>query len=126
MMTELLLKDEVYAIVGAAMTVYNELGPGFLEAVYHEAMEIELRQRKILFGSRVPLVIMYKGQQLQKQYEADIIAYGQIVVELKAIQRLTGVEQAQLLNYLKATGFRVGLLFNFGSHPDLEWKRMVK
>ena len=125
-MAELLLKDEVYAVVGAAMAVHNELGSGVLEGVYHEALEIELRQREIPFESYVPLTIVYKGQLLRKQYEADVIAYRQMVVELKALQRLSSVEQAQLLNYLKVTGFRVGLLINFGSHPNLEWQRMVR
>ncbi len=125
-MTELLLKEEVYAIAGAAMAVYNELGPGFLEAVYHEAMEIELRQRAIAFDTHVPLPIVYKGRQLHKQYEADLIVFDQVIVELKALKGLTGLEQAQLLNYLKATGNRVGVLLNFGSYPKLEWKRMVR
>lgn len=125
-MAALLYKDEVYKIVGAAMSVYNELGPGFLEAVYHEALEVELSHRGVPFQSRVPLLITYKGQVLRKQYEADIIAYGQLVVELKALVRLTDREQAQMLNYLKATGHRVGVLINFGSHPNLEWKRLVK
>ncbi len=125
-MVKLLLKEEVYAVVGAAMAVYNELGPGFLEAVYHEAMEIEMRLRGIPFQSYVLLTITYKGQLLKKRYEADIIAHQKLVVELKAIKQLTSADQAQLLNYLKVTGYRVGLLINFGGHPDLEWKRMVK
>jgi len=125
-MTEILLKDEVYAVVGAAMAVYNELGPGFLEAVYHEAMEIELARRNIPFESHAPLTVRYKDVILHKRYEADIVAYGQIVVELKALARLTSTEQAQLINYLKVTGHRVGLLINFGHPRDLEWKRMVK
>jgi GxxExxY protein len=125
-MVELLLKEEVYAVVGAAMEVYNELGPGFLEAVYHEAMEIELNRRGIPFQSRVRLQISYKGQILRKEYEADIITHGQLLVEFKALNRLSSQEEAQLLNYLKATGHRVGLLINFGHPSKLEWKRMVK
>ncbi len=125
-MVDLLLKDEVYAVVGAAMAVYNELGPGFLEAVYHEALEIELRLREIPFVSHAPLTVSYKGVRLAKHYEADVIAYGQVVVELKALSRLTTTEQAQLLNYLKATGHRVGVLINFGHPDDLQWKRMIK
>ncbi|MBP7963455.1 MAG: GxxExxY protein [Caldilineaceae bacterium] len=125
-MVDLLLKDEVYAVVGAAMAVYNELGPGFLEAVYHEALEIELRLREIPFASHAPLTVSYKGVRLAKHYEADVIAYGQVVVELKALSRLTTTEQAQLLNYLKATGHRVGVLINFGHPDDLQWKRMIK
>jgi GxxExxY protein len=124
--TELILKDEVHAIIGAAVEVHRELGPGFLEAVYQEAMEIELAQRNIPFQPRQTLPIFYKGQRLKKEYEADVICYGQIIVELKALERLSGREEAQLLNYLKATGLRVGLLINFGSLGKLEWKRMVK
>jgi GxxExxY protein len=123
---ELLLKDEVYAIIGAAVEVHRELGPGFLEAVYQEAIEIELAQRSIPHQPHQPLTIYYKGQRLKKEYEADVICYEQIIVELKALDRLSGREEAQLLNYLKATGLRVGLLINFGSVGKLEWKRMVK
>ena len=91
-MTELLLKDEVYAIIGAEMEVYNVLGVGFLEAVYHEAFELELRARGIPYESRKPLAIFYKGQQLEKDYIADLICFGQIIVELKALDRLSGKE----------------------------------
>ena len=125
-MVELLLKDEVYAIVGAAMEVHNQIGTGFLEAVYHEALEIEERLRSIPYESHKKLQIVYKGQTLNKEYEADQICYEQIVVEIKAIDRLTSREEAQLLNYLKATGLRVGLLINFGSGAKLEWKRLVR
>jgi GxxExxY protein len=124
--TDLILKDEVYAIVGAAIEVHRELGPGFLEPVYQEAMEIELRSRNILFESQKQLVIHYKGHQLQKEYIADLVCYGQVIIELKALDRLSGREEAQLLNYLKATGLRVGLLINFGSTGRLEWKRFVR
>ncbi len=125
-MTDLILKDEVFAIIGAAIEVHRELGPGFLEAVYQEALEIELASRKIPFESRKTLTIAYKGRPLKKEYEADLVCYGQIIVELKALDRLSGKEEAQILNYLKATGLRVGLLINFGSHGKLEWKRFVR
>lgn len=125
-MAELLLKDEVYAVVGAAMVVYNELGPGFLEAVYHEAMEIELRLRRIPFVSHALLTVTYKDVVLNKRYEADLVVYDQLIVELKAMTQLTSVEQSQLLNYLKITGHQVGVLINFGHVSDLQWKRMVK
>lgn len=125
-MTELILKDEVFAIIGAAIEVHRELGPGFLEAVYQEALEIELASRKIPFESRKTLTIAYKGRPLKKEYEADLVCYGQIIVELKALDRLSGKEEAQILNYLKAAGLRVGLLINFGSHGRLEWKRFVR
>ena len=124
-MVELLLKDEVFAIVGAAMEVYWQLGSGFLEPVYQEALGIELQRRQVPHHAQRYLVIHYKGQPLKKEYVADFVCYDQIVVELKAIDRLSGREEGQLLNYLKVTGMRVGLLFNFGSRGKLEWKRMV-
>ncbi|HEX2971746.1 MAG TPA: GxxExxY protein [Tepidisphaeraceae bacterium] len=124
-MAELLFKDEVFAIVGAAMEVHSTLGYGFLEAVYQEAMEIELTRRQVPFASQSSVRIEYKGQQLQKAYVADLVCFGQIIVELKAIEKLTGREEAQLLNYLRATGMHVGILINFGSTGKLEWKRMV-
>ncbi|MGH9942086.1 MAG: GxxExxY protein [Pyrinomonadaceae bacterium] len=100
-MVELILKDEVYAVVGAAMEVYWQLGPGFLEPVYQEAFEIELRRRQIPFAAQKHLVIHYKGQPLTKTYLADAACYSQIIVELKALDRLSNIEMAQLLNYLE-------------------------
>lgn len=125
-MAGLVLKEEVFSIVGAAIEVHRELGPGFLEAVYQEAMEMELRERKIPFEAQKPLQIYYKGNPLNKEYMADLICYGRIIVELKAINRLSGNEESQVLNYLQAMGIKVGLLANFGSHGKLEWKRFVK
>ena len=124
--TELVLKDEVFAVVGAAMEVHKVLGFGFLEPVYQEAMEVELHLRSIPFAAQVPLTILYKTQELKKQYIADLVCYGQIIVELKALERLSGREEAQLLNYHKATSFPVGLLMNFGGSTKLEWKRFVR
>ncbi len=124
-MTELILKDEVYAIVGAAIEVHKCLGSGFLEAVYQEAMQIESAYRGLPFESQKPLQISYKDHPLSKEYVADLVYYGKVIVELKALDRLTGREQAQLLNYLKATGMKVGVLINFGSDLKLEWKRLV-
>jgi len=121
---ELILKDEVYAIVGAAIEVSNELGSGFLEAVYQEALEIELEERRIPFASQVPIEISYKGRRLVKEYVPDLICYGQVIVEIKAIKQLSSIEEAQLLNYLKATRKPVGVLLNFGT-AKLEWKRMA-
>jgi GxxExxY protein len=119
---ELILGDEVYQIVGAAMEVSNQLGCGFLEAVYQEAMEIELADRGVPYIPQKPIQISYKGRTLKKEYVADFLCYGQIIVEIKAIKAISGIEEAQLLNYLKATGLPLGLLVNFGS-PQLEWKR---
>ena len=125
-MTELLLKDEVFAIVGAAIEVHRELGQGFLESVYQEAMEIELRERGISYEAQRPLRISYKGKPLDKEYLADLICYGEVIVELKSLDHLSGKEEAQVINYLKATGLRVGVLINFGSYGKLEWKRFVR
>jgi GxxExxY protein len=124
-MSNLLLKDEVYAIIGAAMEVYNQLGPGFLEPVYQEAMEIETHERKIPSLSQHEIPIVYKGKRLKKFYVADLLCYDQVIIELKTLDRLTSREVAQLINYLKATGLLVGVLINFGAHPGLEWKRIV-
>ena len=124
-MTELLLKQEVYGIVGAAIDVHRELGPGFLEAVYQEALEIELGLKGIPFEASKHLAIRYKDRLLAKDYIADLVCFEQIIVELKALDRLSGREEAQVLNYLKATGLHVGLPINFGSASRLEWKRYV-
>jgi GxxExxY protein len=121
---ELILKDEVYSIVSAAMEVSNELGSGFLEAVYQEALELELSFRGVPYKAQVPIQIAYRGHVLSKEYVPDLICFDQVIVEIKALKQLTTIEEAQLLNYLKATGKPVGVLLNFGS-PKLEWKRMV-
>jgi GxxExxY protein len=124
--TDLLYREEVYQIIGCAIEVQKELGNGFLEAVYQEALEAELAERNVPFEPQKSLRILYKGKYLKKEYVADLVAYGKIIVELKSVSRLTETEQAQLLNYLKATGLRVGLLINFGSVGKLEWKRFIK
>ncbi len=124
-MVELILKEEVYAVVGAAIEVYNHLGTGFLEAVYQEAMEIELALRGIPFESQKKLRLYYKEHLLKKEYAPDFLCYQQLVVELKALEKLSGNDDAQILNYLKATRMKVGLLLNFGSPGKLEWKRFV-
>lgn len=122
---ELISKDEVYAIIGAAMEVHNVLGSGFAEAVYHEALMIEFKRRGIPFESLQPLSVRYKGEELQCKYVADLICYGSIIVELKAIRNLSGKEESQVLNYLRATGMKVGLLINFGDPARLDWHRFV-
>jgi len=124
-MTELLLKEEVFKIVGAAIEVHRELGSGFLEPVYQEAMAIELASSSIPFEAQKALQIMYKSHKLKKEYVPDFVCYQQIIVELKALTQLSGIEEAQAPNYLKATRFRVALLLNFGSRGKLEWRRLV-
>ncbi len=123
---DLYLKEEVYAVIGAAIEVHKELGCGFLEAVYQEAFGIELGERKIPFKADCNLAIQYKGRILQKTYCADFICYEQLVVEIKAMDKLYSRDEAQMLNYLKATRLKVGVLSNFGSHGKLEWKRLVR
>ena len=120
---ELLLKEEVFRIVGAGMEVYNELGSGFLEGVYQEALELEFKRQEIPFESQIGLVLVYKGQPLKKSYVPDFVVFGKVIVEIKALDHLSGVEEAQLLNYLKGTGLHVGVLLNFGRIGQLEWRR---
>jgi GxxExxY protein len=122
---DLLLADEVYAIVGAAMAVHNELRSGFAECVYQESMEIELGLRGIPFERQKQLQIMYKGQALEAVFIADLICFGSVIVELKSQHKLAGYEEAQIINYLRATGIRVGLLINFGDPARLDWHRYV-
>ena len=123
-MPELIFKDEVYAIVGAAMEVHRENGFGFSEPVYQECLEIELTSRKIPFVPQKEMPIFYKGNQIKKTCIADLITCDKIIVELKALDKLTSREEAQVINYLKVSKFEVGVLINFGA-PSLEWKRIV-
>jgi len=113
-----------YNIIGAAMEVHKELGCGFLEAVYQEALAREFSTQEIPYKSQLVIEISYKGRSLNKKYQPDFICYEEIILEIKAISNLSGIEQAQLINYLKATGLRVGLLINFGA-KSLEYKRLV-
>ena len=124
-MAELLFKNEVYAIIGAAMDVYNNLGPGFSEAIYQEAMEIEVDSRKMPNNPQQEIYIKYKETKLKQFFKPDFIFYDNIIVEIKALEKLSSREESQLLNYLKATSLPVGLLINFGADRDLECKRMV-
>ena len=122
---ELVFKEEAYKIIGACMTVHRELGCGFLEAVYAEALEVELISQGIPLKREVPISIEYKGKPLKKSYVADFICYDKIILELKAINRLESVHEAQVINYLKATGRKLGILVNFGEQ-SLKYKRIVK
>ena len=115
---------KTYSIIGAAMEVHKELGSGFLEAVYQEAMEKELAYQEIPYKSQPPVRIKYKGEPLKKKYEPDFICYDEVIVEIKAMDKLSGNEHAQIINYLKASELKVGLLINFGA-KSLEHKRFV-
>ena len=120
-----ILENETYAIVGAALDVYHRLGTGFAEPIYQEALEVEFGLRNISFEREKWLRVSYKGRELTKQYKADFLCYGQIIVELKAQSALTLIDWSQVINYLKASGLRVGLLFNFGHSRFLEKKRLI-
>ena len=122
----LLYEAEVYKIIGAAIEVHRILGPGFAEAVYHEALELECQLQQVPFVSQKEVRVIYKGSLLTKYYIADLVCYDKIIVELKALDQLTDKESAQILNYLKATGLRVGLLINFGVSGKLQWQRFVR
>lgn len=118
------LKDECYKVIGCCMEVHKELGAGFLEAVYQEALGFELGDNEVPFEKEKELDVYYKGRMLDKKYVADFICYDELILELKALQSLTPDHSSQVINYLKATGFHVGLLINFGS-PTLQYKRVV-
>ena len=119
-----LYKDLTYGIIGAAMEVHNELGNGFLEYVYEDALCYELRLRGIPFQRQVEIDIYYKDNLIPKKYRADLVVDGKVVVEIKATSGLTKVDEAQLIHYLKATKYRLGLLFNFG-RDKFEKRRMI-
>ena len=124
-MTVLICKEEVFAVVGAAMEVHRELGHGFSEPVYQECLELELAARGIAFVAQPEMLVYYKGNKIKKTYIADFVAYDKVIVEIKALDKLTSREEAQVINYLKVSGLEVGVLINFGA-PSLEWKRLVK
>ena len=116
--------EETYAIIGAAMAVHNELGCGFLEAVYQEALEQEFLFRELPYAREKKLAVRYKERELRSHYQADFICFDSVIVELKALQKLSGMEEAQAINYLKASNLDKALLINFGT-TRLEYKRFV-
>src|SRR5438046_8101 len=124
-MRNMLYQEEVYAIQGAVFEVYREMGCGFLESVYHECLVRELAARNIPFVSQQDLKLSYKGAPLLQTYRPDVICFERIILEIKAVKALASEHQAQMLNYLKGTGLRLGLLINFGHHPKVEIQRMI-
>lgn len=116
---------EVFAIQGAIFEVNGQLGAGFLEAVYQECLSLEFAARDIPFEAAVPLSLSYKGQRLLQVYRADFVCFGRIIVELKALASITPEHRAQVLNYLRVTGHRLGLLVNFGCAPKARIERFV-
>ena len=121
-----MFKEECYEIYGCIYAVNRKLGAGFLEAVYQEALEIELSRKNIPFVSQQELEILYDGVPLTSKYVADIVCYGKIIIELKAVSKINDQHKAQLMNYITATGFKLGLLVNFNSFPKTEIIRMAK
>jgi GxxExxY protein len=124
-MAELLYKDEAYLIQGAVFEVYREMGAGFLESVYQECLEREFGSRGIPYVSQKELGLIYKGESLRQSYKPDFVCYDKIIVELKAAKSIASEHKAQLMNYLKATGLRLGLLANFGSYPKARVVRII-
>ena len=123
---EIVYKNESYLIVGACFEVYNEKGSGFLEAVYQECLEMELGLQSIPFQAQKGLSLDYKGEPLRQVYKPDFICFDKIIVELKAVSKLTDEHRAQVHNYIKATKLQLGLLVNFGHYPRLEYERIVR
>lgn len=124
-MAEIIFKEESYRIMGACFEVYKELGCGFLEAVYQESLEIEFTNQTVPYQAQTELALLYKGRQLKQTYLPDFVCFDKIIVELKAVKTLDDVHRAQVHNYLKATGQKLGLLVNFGHYPKVEYDRIV-
>jgi len=124
-MKDIIHPDESYRIIGACFEVYKDKGCGFLEAVFQECLELELGDQGIPFQPQSQLPLAYKGRPLKTRYVADFLCYEKVILEIKAVEKLADEHRAQLLNYLNATGHRLGLLVNFGHYPKLEWERIV-
>ena len=125
-MKDIIYKEECYRNIGACFEVYNEKGCGFTEPIYQECLDIELGMQEIPFEAQAHLPLSYKGRPLRQRFQPDFICFGNIILEIKAVSALTDEHRAQVLNYLAATGYRLGLLVNFGAHDKLEWERIVK
>ncbi len=123
---QIVYKDESYAVIGACFEVYKEKGHGFVESVYQECLEIELVLRGVPFQAQTPIALSHKGKALTQTYKPDLVCYGKIIVELKAAKELADEHRAQVHNYLKAAGMKLGLLVNFGHHPRLQYERIVR
>jgi len=124
-MSRLMLEEETHRILGACFEVYKEKGCGFVEPVYQECLEVELASRGIEFLAQNEVAVSYKGQPLKQTYRTDFVCYGKVIVEIKAVSALTDEHRAQLMNYLRATGIKVGLLINFSHYPGVEHERFV-
>jgi len=122
---KILFKQECYDIQGAVYEVYREMGCGFLEAVYQECLHREFTNRNIPFQPQIDLTLAYKGIRLNQVYRVDFICFDKIIVEIKALKDVGDEHRAQVFNFLKATGMRLGLLVNFGHHPKATVERIV-
>ena len=121
---DILYKEEAYQIMGACFEVYKNKGCGFLEEVYQEALEVELELQGRSFSSQQAVKLFYKGREMKRQYIPDFLIIGKIIVDIKAVDKLTDKHRAQGLNYLHATGLELGLLVNFGHYSKVEWERI--
>lgn len=124
-MTEIIHKEDSFEIIGACFEVYKELGPGFLEEVYHQALKVEFQLRKIAFRSKSPLPLKYKGHLLETSYEPDFICNEKVILEIKAVTSIGDFYRAKVKHDLKSSGMRLGLLVNFCHAPKLEYERVV-
>jgi GxxExxY protein len=122
---ELTYKNESYSVIGACFAVYKDKGCGFNEAVYHECLEIEFEFQKNPFLSKPPQSLQYRGRTLVQTFSPDLICYDKIILEIKAVSELMNEHRAQVLNYLSATGCKLGLLVNFGHYPRMEYERLL-
>ena len=125
-MSPIIFREEAFAIIGACFEVYNDKGNGFVEPVYHECLEIEFELRGLPCVSKPELKLTYKGRDLKKVYEPDFVCFEKLILEIKAVSDLADEHRAQVHNYLKATGFRLGLLVNFGARGELKHERIVR
>lgn len=124
-MAEIIYREESYKIMGACFEVYKEKGCGFTESVYQECLQIEFRNQGIPFVAQPVIELEFKGTKLDQYFKPDFVCFDSIVVELKALSKLIDEHRAQVLNYLHALDFRLGLLVNFGHYPKVEYERIV-
>jgi len=124
-MGKIVYAEESYAIMGACFNVYKDKGSGFLEAVYQECLEIEFDFRTMPVQPKRELHLEYRGRPLRQTYVPDFVCYDKIILEIKAVSNLTDEHRAQVFNYLRASGMKLGLLVNFGHYPALEYERIV-
>ncbi len=124
--TSILFKEESYQIIGACFAVYNDKGCGFLEPVFHACLEIEFECSGIPFRSKPPLTLTYRGRTLTQTFQPDFVCFDKILLEIKAVATLVDEHRAQVMNYLAASGYELGLLANFGHYPKTQYERFIR